>query len=267
MRGFFSGSGRKLNSDIRALGILFCLVLTTLAIFSAERKYLVAQPRGSQTSAYESLPWKDKILLLVEDFEKLENDTATLHKANFFNYGSVLLGIDKNKIDHTILSGNADLKNAWKGGKENYGGWGKGVGQNLDLDEKKNYFTFRFYNPKNNGSDFVKIVIQEDDNDDGIYQADKDDEWAYKAHVAGKDEWQIISIPLRSFYDNNKGGDGKFNVTKKGGIHNVAFSFEANERYSAGRMWYFDFICFTSEKITAKDKNEKSDPATAESGK
>ena len=39
---------------------------------------------------------------------------------------------------------------------------------NMDIDEKKDYLTFRFYNPKNNGSDYVKVVIQEDDNDDGI---------------------------------------------------------------------------------------------------
>jgi hypothetical protein len=255
MRGFFT-SGKKRNADAKALLILLYLILTTATLFFAERKYLVAQPR-SQTSAYENLPWKDKILLLVEDFEKLENDTAVLHKANFFNYGGILLNIDKGKVDHSILSGSTDLKIVWKGGKDGYGGWGKGVGQNIDLDEKKDYITFRFYNPKNNGSDFVKVIIQEDDNDNGIYQADKDDEWIYKEHVTGKDEWQILSIPLRSFYDNNKGGDGRFNVTSKGGIQNIAFSFEKNDRYAPGRMWYFDFICFTSEKIR-EGKNEMS---------
>jgi hypothetical protein len=264
MKRLFTSVARNLNSDTKALVILLYLVLTTALIFFAERKCLVAQPRGSQTSAYGNLPWKDKILLLIEDFEKLNNDTATLHQANFFNYGSIVLGIDHNKVDHTILSANSDLKVVWKGGKESYGGWGKGVGQNLDLDGSKNYFTFRFYNPKNNGSDFVKVIMQEDDNDDGIYQEDKDDEWVQRAHASGKDEWQIISIPLRSFYDNNKGGDGKFNVTRKGGIHNIAFSFEKNDRYAAGRIWYFDFICITSEKINAKDV--KNSMATADSG-
>jgi hypothetical protein len=261
MKRFFSFS-KNLNSNTRAVVTLLYLVLIMATIFLAERKFLVAQPRGSQTEAYEGLPWKDKILLLIEDFENLENDTAILRKENFFNYGSILVGVDKNKVDHSILSGNSDLKIAWKGSKEGYGGWGKGVGQNLDLDASKNYFTFRFYNPKNNGSDFVKIIIQEDDNDDGIYQENKDDEWVYKCHVTGKDEWQLISIPLRSFYDNNKGGDKKFNVTRKGGIHNVAFAFEKNDRYGAGRLWYFDFICITSEKINAKDS--KSGMATAD---
>jgi hypothetical protein len=255
MKKLFTSVSTKLNADGKAVLILLYLVLTTVILFFAERKLLVAQPRGSETSAYENLPWKDKIILLVEDFEKLNNDTATLHNANFFSYGSILLGIDHNKVDNTMLASGSDLKIAWKGGKENYGGWGKGVGANIDLEEKKDYLTFRFYNPKNNGSDFLKIIIQEDDNDDGIYQADKDDEWIYKEHVTGKDEWQLISIPLKAFWDNNKGGDGKFNVTKKGGIHNIAFAFEPNERYYAGRLWYFDFICITSEKITSKDGN------------
>src|SRR5438105_3307475 len=125
------------SSNARAFIILLYLILSTAIVFFAERKYLVAQPRGSQTGAYENLPWKDKIILLIEDFEKLNNDTATLHKANFFSYGSILLGIDHNKVDNTVLAANSDLKVAWKGGKENYGGWGKGVGINLDLDEKK----------------------------------------------------------------------------------------------------------------------------------
>ncbi len=259
MRRFFT-SGKNINPDNRALLVLLYLVLTTAVIFFSERKFLVAQPRGSETSAYENLAWKDKVLLLVEDFEQLENDTAILHKANFFSYGSLLVNIDRSKVDHSILSRISCMKVVWKGGKDGYGGWGKGVGQNLDLDEKKDYFTFRFYNPRNNGSDFIKIIIQEDDNDDGIYQENKDDEWVYKAHVTAKDEWQMASIPLRAFYDNNKGGDGKFNVTRKGGIHNVAFSFEKNDRYSPGRMWYFDFICFTSEKI----KDAKGEMTTAE---
>lgn len=73
--------------------------------------------------------------------------------------------------------------------------------------------------------------------------------WVYKLSITPADKWQIISIPLKDFKDSNAGGDSILNVTRKGGLHTIIFSFDQVDKYTPEHKWYFDFICFTNEKI------------------
>jgi len=242
-----------MKTNGKAVMILMALVGISVLIFLAEKKYLVAQPRGSTVRNYQRLPWAEQIIFLVEDFEGLsKGDAGTMHKAKFFSYGSTQISVDHSMVDKDRMASKTALKIEWIPDATNdyYGGWGKGVGSNIDLDTATDYFNLRIYLPQANGEDSIKISLQEDDDDDGVFKEDEDDVWIYPLSVSAKDEWQLISIPLKDFTDENKGGDGIFNVTKKSGIHNIVFSLMKPDTYKQSRSWYFDFICFTSMKVT-----------------
>ncbi len=242
-----------MKSNGRAILTLMLLVIIALLILFLERKFLVVELRGETVSKYEQLAWHDKIIFLVDDFEGLNHaDSVTLLKANFFSFGSTRISIDNKRVDTHPMAATSDFKVEWRSDAANdlFGGWGKGVGANFDLDVNKDYFNFRTFISKTNPNDTIKILIQEDDNDDGIFQEDKDDVWEYKLPVVGNNQWQFISIPLNKFTDSNTGGDGEFNVTRKRGIHNIIFSFSDKVKHTPGQSWYFDFLCFSSQKIT-----------------
>jgi hypothetical protein len=239
-----------LESNKKAILILLMLVLAAVIILFMENKFLVAEQRGSTISHYQNIPWFDNILFLAEDFEGFANDSSsTLQKERLFVYGSIKFSLDHEKTDHNPISAKAYLQIEWNG-NEKFGGWGKGVGAKLDLDANNSYLTFRIYVPEENGANKqIKIILEEDDNDDGILQKDMDDTWYYLLTISGKDEWQQVSVPLKDFKDENTGGDHIFNVTSKGGLHTLIFSFENPETYKIGQKWFFDFICFTNEKV------------------
>jgi hypothetical protein len=244
-----------METNKRALIILQMLVLSSVVIFFVEKKFLVNESRGATLSHYQSNSNVDKVILLVEDFEGLSKpgtDVKTdsvLKSASFFSYGGIDIAVDHSKVDKNSLASATALKVTWNG-KESYGGWGKGVGANLELNTNSDYLSFRVFVPAGNGDEILKLILQEDDNENGILEPELDDSWFVKVTVPAKNQWQMVSVPLKSFSDENEGGDHALNVTKKGGIHNLIFSFEQPYKYTKEHQWYFDFICFTNEKMT-----------------
>lgn len=242
-----------MESNKRALLILFTLVSTSVILFLTEQKFLIAKPRGSSLSNYEHIKWINNIHLLVDDFEGISADSGSLEKANFFFFGSIGACVDTTQCDKAAIASKSALKAQWKG-TEGFGGWGKGVGSNIELTAATDYVNFRIYLPKSNGaSETLKIILEEDDNENGVLEKDKDDTWGYKINLSSKDEWQFVSIPLKDFTDENDGGDNIFNVTKKGGLHTIIFQFEQVDTYTTEHKWYFDFVCFSNKKIENSD--------------
>jgi hypothetical protein len=237
------------ESNRRAIIILLTLVFTSAILFFTERKFLIAHPRGTSLINYEGIKWINNIHLLVDDFEGISADSNSLQKNNFFSFGSIGISVDTMQSDHSAIASKTTLKAEWNGA-EAFGGWGKGMGTNVELSTETDYLNFRVYLPKSNGSvEKLKIILEEDDNNNGVLEKDKDDTWAYTANLTCKDSWQFISIPLKNFTDDNDGGDNVFNVTKKGGLHNIIFQFDQPESYTTQHKWYFDFICFSNKKI------------------
>ena len=233
------------NPNTKAIKILGLLLLTVAGLFSFENKFLVPSARGETISFYQKIPWYDKIILLVDDFEGLQGDSASMEKEKFFRYGSIQLSIDSSLPDQSMIASRTSVKVKWNGEK-NYGGWGKGIGKNINLECATDHLNFRIYTPEcARDKDIIRVLFQEDDNNDGFLQEDKDDIWSKTIVVPCRSEWQLISIPLKDFTDINSGGDGELNVTRKGGLHNIIFSFEQAGKYSSNDCWYFDFVCFT----------------------
>ena len=238
-----------MESNKRAIKALITLVLTVLILFFLERKFLVAQIRGETLINYGKIKWLDKIVLLIDDFEGLKSDSISIQQVGFFGYGSAKISLDSSQIDNNMIASKTCLKVIWNG-KDSYGGWGKGVGKNIDINTLTDYINFRIYVPTSNGkTDSIKISLEEDDNASGVLEHDKDDSWFYKLKISSADKWQFISIPLKDFVDANVGGDSVLNITRKGGLHTIIFSFEEADKYTPHHKWYFDFICITNGKI------------------
>jgi hypothetical protein len=238
------------GSNKRAIKALVSLVLAVAILFLLEKKFLVSEARGSTITHYQNIGWSDQILLLVDDFEGLPTDSASLSAAGFFGFGSVKITTDASQIDDHPMASKTSLRLVWDSAY-GYGGWGKGVGKNFDLNPNTDYMNFRIYVPETNGNDeCLKVMLEEDDNNDGILQQDQDDSWLYRVYVKPKNEWQFISIPVKDFTDGNPAGDSILNITRKGGLHTVIFSFEQTEQYRKTYKWYFDFVCFTNGKPT-----------------
>lgn len=233
-----------------ALKTLSVLLIVVALIFSIEKKFLVRELRGESISKYESIKWVDQVALLIDDFEGL-TDTTSLKNASFFGYGNAHISIDSTKNDKNTIASKNCVKVQW-GGAYNYGGWGKGVGKNVELNTAKDHFNFRVFVPKTNAdTTILKLMLEEDDNFNGTLDTDKDDSWFYKIPLYSTGKWEMVSIPLKDFTDNNPdAGDGILNISRKSGLHTVIIAFENVERFTPEHKWYFDFICFTKEKIS-----------------
>ncbi|MBA3662739.1 MAG: hypothetical protein H0W61_00835 [Bacteroidetes bacterium] len=244
-----------METNKRAFFILQMLVASAVIIFMLEKKLLISESRGATLSNYQNVNEVDKVILLMEDFEGLSKPDSialgdSLLKANgFFSFGSTQIELNHDKIDKNPMASKTALKVNWLS-TEGYGGWGKGVGANIELDTLTDHLTFRIYVPQSNGEEEkIKVILEEDDNENGKLEKEADDTFFAHITVKPSDKWQIISIPLKDFKDENPGGDKILNVTRKGGLHNVIFVFEQPDRYTKDHHWYFDFICFTNDKM------------------
>ena len=188
---------------------------------------------------------KAQLKFIVEDFEGLADGSSDLKANGVFSFGNIKASIIKEPQKESY-SGERFIKLQIDGKKE-YGGWGKGLGSNIELDEKKDFLNFYVYC---NDTSTLKIELQEDDNGDHVYNKENDDSWFYIESLKTKDSWQLISIPLNQFKDNSPGGDGLFNISYKGG---KLFSFIVTFMGPVGRRnylsWSFDFICFSQGRL------------------
>ncbi len=213
---------------------------------------------------------KAQLKFVVEDFEGLADGSSDLDfkKNGIFTFGNI----------KAAIIGKTDVKNEYLGersirlvkeGKLTYGGWGKGIGANVELNPNQDYLNFYVYPTASNKNDIIKIELQEDDNGDNVYEKDMDDSWIYvqklssgspseenkNAAINGTFGWELISIPLNKFKDSNRGGDGIFNINyKQGKLLCFIVSFlnpeqEVSKPSKDKQTWNFDFICFSKGKL------------------
>jgi hypothetical protein len=242
-----------MESNKKALMILQLLVLSAVIIFLIEKKFLVSESRGSTLSHYRDFAGISDVVLLVEDFEGFDRNLKSdslLQTSGFFSYGSIKVDLDTDRVDNNLLASATALKASWSPA-EPYGGWGKGVGANIELNTQTDFLNFRILLPEGPlEGDQIKVMLQEDDDENGVLDEKKDDKWAYVFRIKPSPKWQTLSVALTDFVHEGAGGDGIFNVTRKGGLHNLIFNFERPDVYTPGYCWYFDFICFSKGKLT-----------------
>ncbi|MBC7695345.1 MAG: hypothetical protein H7141_07875 [Burkholderiales bacterium] len=199
-------------------------------------------------------PCKSQLKFIIDDFEGFSNGTSDLKDNGVFSFGNIKASI----VSHLNLKrtppdylGNRYiiLKNDIY---KEFGGWGKGICVNVELDPANDYFNFYVNQPDPLSGKKIKIQLQEDDNDSNKYEKESDDNFVYTMEIvpSGK-EWQLVTIPLSKFKDENSGGDESFNCTyKKGKLLCFIISFENIQKGSYGSLKknqeiYFDFFSFS----------------------
>jgi beta-mannanase len=210
---------------------------------------------------------KAQLKFLVEDFEGIANGAVNSKKNDdgLFTFGNIKANIESKTSDRSDARGNYSGERyitLSKEGKLDYGGWGKGMGINVELEVNQDYLNFYV----NNGlqtENTIKIELQEDDNGSNAYEKEQDDSWIYLQKLETQttgENWKLISIPLNKFTDSNQGGDGMFNISyEKGKLFCLIITFvdepsnalsKVSSEYSKGtQAWSFDFICFSKGKL------------------
>jgi beta-mannanase len=193
-----------------------------------------------------------QLKFVVEDFEGLNDGNSDLKQNGIFTYGSTKLSIDSKLFPTKHAYSGTRAIRIVRDGKLSYGGWGKGIGLNIDLDQKQDHLNFYVSVPPDQSKTLsLRLELQEDDNADNSYQKEMDDAWSYTLDIApGKDPWTLVSIPLSQFKDGNAGGDGIFNVNyKQGKIFTLIFGSPDKLQAKETQEYLVDFICFSKGKL------------------
>ncbi|HEX8516248.1 MAG TPA: glycosyl hydrolase [Bacteroidia bacterium] len=200
-------------------------------------------------SVFQGNPLKAQLKFVIEDFEGIAYGPDDLKANGLFVYGNTKANVDGKMAAHQAYSGERSLK-INKEGSLTYGGWGKGVSLNVELDITSDFLNFYIYADAANGTRSLKIELQDDDDSDNTYNKDRDDVWVTTKKIEAKNSWQLISIPLSEFKDNNEGGDDGFNISYKNGkFLSLLFSFEVGGKSTPGFTCWFDFICLSQGKL------------------
>lgn len=193
-------------------------------------------------------PVYGQIKYIVEDFEGFTDGIADMKPNGVFVFGNIKANVTSKPIPQKTYAGERQIDFA-VGGTEKFGGWGKGMGVNVNLDVSVDFINFYLFQPSSNGSNSVKIELQEDDNGSNNYEKDHDDSWAFIQKTEGDNKWHLISIPLIKFTDSNKGGDGIFNISYKDGKLFCFIVTFLHPDLSKQLRWSFDMICFSKGKL------------------
>ncbi|MES2285971.1 MAG: glycosyl hydrolase [Bacteroidota bacterium] len=209
-----------------------------------------------------------QLKFVIEDFEGLaDGSSSSDNKMNgIFTFGNIRSGIVSKKNRKLSYLGDRCIK-LDKEGPITYGGWGKGIGLNIELDPNQDYLNFYVCQSTTNKNNSIKIELQEDDNSDNVYEKDLDDSWNYVHKFVTKPpsvnktndqmDWELISIPLNKFKDSNQNGDGIFNINYKQGklfcfiitFINLPEAEKSSIEENNKQTWYFDFISFSKGKL------------------
>ncbi|MEL6190778.1 MAG: choice-of-anchor D domain-containing protein, partial [Bacteroidota bacterium] len=176
-------------------------------------------------------------------------------------------GIDPNFVDiPPVAGGSASLQTGWgSGGNPGiFGGFGRTSPTNID---GTTYFNFWIL-PDAGQEYVITIQLQDDDNGDDVIPfppTSDDDEFQYDLKVGGADaevipngEWQLVSIPLEDFYDDNSflpGGNGVFDpspVACGGNGQLIAVVFGIESISGADATFRTDYWSFSNGPLGAE---------------
>jgi hypothetical protein len=92
------------------------------------------------------------------------------------------------------------------------------------------------------------VFINDDDNNDDTYTYSADDQWIRNVSLPAGQGWQLVSLPLNSFTDNNSGGNGAIDLgyTGAGGmLLRVGFQFYRTNPSKTYEQYFVDMISFS----------------------
>lgn len=180
---------------------------------------------------------------IIEDFEGFAQGQTQLQREGLFSYGNIKISAGEEMSLHKGYSGDKAFVVKVEG-KEKFGGWGKGLTANVELDQGKDHFNLYLLNPGKDIFQF-KVLLQDDDNGDSKFDQNTDDVWEFTFNALPKRDWQLLTMPLKEFKDGNAAGDGSFNISYKHGKLLTVLLTNQDEKEPDTGVLYFDFLCFS----------------------
>ncbi|MFL5765170.1 MAG: glycosyl hydrolase [Bacteroidia bacterium] len=182
---------------------------------------------------------------IIYDFDGLNIGQNTLPDGDYSNddlsYQVVQSPVSSEVLGDRVLQ--VDLN--WSMGR---GEFGKAVSRFVQLDPATDHLNFYLFDPPSNGNDrLLELVITEDDNADNVYEYEQDDKWVDTIPLQRQGNWQLISIPLSQFKDQNPGGNGQFDAGFQGSgsmLFSIGFNF-LHTSFSTSARFYLDMLCFS----------------------
>ena len=174
---------------------------------------------------------------VIYDFDGLDIGQTDLPDGDYF-IGDLSSAVAANPLTPSDVIGDRSLKLTlnWQGGT---GEFGKATMRFLELNPATDELNFYIYNPESNsGPATVQLIITEDDNGNNTFEAASDDKWIHNLTVQESGGWQLMSVPLSGFQDDNSGGNGSFDAAYTGAAGDRKFADGAGElRQGAGGVY------------------------------
>jgi len=181
---------------------------------------------------------------IIYDFDGLDISSTDLPDGDFKN-ADLNYFVAANPLTASDVLGDRVLRLDlnWNTG---IGEFGKAANRFIELNPQQDHFNFYFYNPVSSAQ--IQVNITEDDNQNDVFEGSADDIWSYTITTAQNPQWQLFSIPLSAFTDNNSAGNGIFDASytnAAGKIFSVSFIFTKPSSSAGFDQYYMDMICFS----------------------
>ncbi|MBT8131293.1 MAG: glycoside hydrolase family 16 protein [Gammaproteobacteria bacterium] len=185
----------------------------------------------------------EDVVAPVQIFDDMEHGAPFSNGWFAFNSDIGGGGVDANSSDLPPQNGgNRSIQTGWgSGGQPGYFG---GFGRNNALELTPQVNDFRFWINPDAGQDYrLEINLVEDDNGDGQVDQNNDDEFQFVCEISASGPcavagggWQLVTIPLSSFNDDNSfyfGGNGVLDAVSvanggNGRLHQIVLAVISN---------------------------------------
>jgi hypothetical protein len=182
---------------------------------------------------------------IIYDFDGLDIGQNSLPDGDYRN-SDLTYHVEAATASSSVLGDRVlQLDLNWSMGR---GEFGKAISRFLQINPGSDYLNFYLYNPLSNGDDhLLELILTEDDNSNNISEYDYDDKWVDTLHINRQAGWQLISVPISAFRDQNPGGNGVFDAGFEGNgsmLFALGFNF-LHTSFSTNAKFYLDMICFS----------------------
>lgn len=193
-----------------------------------------------------SQSYAQKIKAVIYDFDGLNIGQDSLPDGDYKTNDLAFHVVTTPLVNSEVLGDRSlELDLNWAAGK---GEFGKGLSRFYDLNVSQDHLSFYFYNPVANSADAkVELILTEDDNSNNIFEYSSDDEWVDTISIPRQVGWQLLSVPLNNFIDQNAGGNGIFDVGFAGTgsmLFTIGFNFLQTDS-SSSAQYFIDMISLT----------------------
>jgi beta-mannanase len=183
---------------------------------------------------------------VIYDFDGLNAGQVDLPEGDYSS-GDLTRSVEPSPLPPADMIGDRVLKLNlnWQSG---HGLFGRGISRYIQLDATSDKLNFFFYNPPSNAQDAqVTIMLADDDDQSNNFNVFADDCWRKHLTIPTAAGWQLVSVPLSDFTDDNAGGNSIMDMAftqNKGMLLLLELRFDKPVQ-SGNAVFFLDMISFS----------------------